>query len=392
MAESSNSGDRELFQLLQRLIATPSVNPGSRESFEAPFGEGRMAALLEAIVSPWGAETSAREVKPGRVSFVAKFGGADSSRSLMLEAHADTVGIEGMTVAPFEPAVRDGRMYGRGACDTKGSMAAMLLAIRRVLDEDGPPPVDVYFVSTCNEEAGADGAAALMAEGFRADAAVVGEPTDLSIIHAHKGIVRWAISTHGRAAHSSAPDQGASAISMMAKVIAAIDGPVAGALAEKHHPLLGEPTVSIGTIRGGTQTNVVPDGCTIEVDRRVLPSETAEEATREVRARLDALAKAEKDFRYTLVETQRYPPFDEDVDSPVSRCAAAACEKVLGKATFAVAPWGANAGIFKHAGIPCVILGPGSIRQAHTADEYVELAQVAKAIDVYAHIIRNAPA
>jgi len=383
---------KDLTELLSRLVATPSVNPGSRESFEAPFGEGRMAALLEEIVSAWGAETWVREVAPGRVNFVAKFAGADSSRSLMLEAHADTVGVEGMTVSPFEPAVRDGRMYGRGACDTKGAMAAMLLAIRRVLDEDGALPVDVYFVSTCNEEAGADGARALVDEGFRADAAVVGEPTDLSIIHVHKGIVRWRITTHGRAAHSSAPDQGANAISMMAKVVALIDGPVAGALAEKHHALLGEPTVSIGTIQGGTQTNVVPDNCTIQVDRRMLPSEAPDQATGEVRAQLDALAKGEKDFRYTLAETQRYPPFDEDVESPVSKCAAGACEKVLGKATFAAVAWGANAGIFKQAGIPCVILGPGSIRQAHTADEYVDLAEVAKAIGVYAQIIRDAPA
>ena len=307
----------------------------------------------------------------------------------MFEAHADTVGVEGMTVAPFEAVVENGRMYGRGACDTKGSMAAMLLAIRRVLDEDGALPVDIHFVATCNEEAGADGARALMGEGLGVEAIVVGEPTDLSIIHAHKGIVRWAITTHGRAAHSCAPDQGASAISMMAKVIAAIDGPVSEALAQKHHPLLGEATISIGTIHGGTQTNVVPDSCTIEVDRRVLPSETSEEATGEVRAQLDALAKGEKDFRYTLAQTQGYPPFDEDVGSPVSRWAAAACEKVLGAASFTVAAWGANAGVFKQAGIPCVILGPGSIRQAHTADEYIELTEVVKAIDVYAEMIRG---
>ncbi len=366
-------------ELLGRLVACPSVNP-VEGPVDGTRGEGRMAALLKELLGSWGAEVEVTEVHPGRPNLTAKFRGADDRRSVMFEAHSDTVPVAGMTVPPFGGKVEGGRLYGRGACDDKGPLAAMLLGIRRFLDAGRPFPVTTWLVSTCDEEIGATGARAL---GLRPDAAIVGEPTELRIYTAHKGAVRWRIATRGRSAHSSTPDRGVNAIVAMTAVIARLDGAYRATLASRPHPVLGAPTLSIGTIRGGTQLNVVPDRCEIEVDRRLVPGETAEAATAEVRAALAGL-----DVEFT--ELNRYPAFEERPEAPVARLAAAGCRAALGAAEFGSAPWCSNAGIFKAAGIPCVLFGPGSTAQAHTPDEYIELDQVDRAARAYAAMIAAA--
>ena len=379
----------DVIELLSRLVACPSVNPGDETPTGPPFGEARLCALLADLVTPWGAEVRIDEVAPGRPNFIARFAGERSDRSLMFEAHADTVLVDDMTIPPFEPTVKDGRLYGRGSCDTKASMAAMLAAIRTVLDAGGRPPTDLYFVATCNEVRGATGADALMDSSLRPTAAVVGEPTELRVIHAHKGVARWRISTRGVAAHSSTPELGVNAISMMQRVIAAIDGPVAARLKAKTHPSLGRPTISVGTIAGGTQVNVVPAECAIEVDRRLVPPETPKEVEAELTTELEQLRSSVEGFAFDIEQTFFYPPFSEDADSPIVSAAREACRAALGAEELGVAAYGTNAGHFKRAGIPCVVLGPGSARQAHTVDEYVSIEQVEKAVQVYAAIIRG---
>lgn len=379
----------EIAGLLGRLVACPSVNPGAAEGpFAPPFGEARLAELLAGILSGWGADVRLDEVSPGRPNLIACFEGVDPGRSIVLEAHNDTVRADNMTVPPFEPTVRNGRLHGRGACDAKGAMAAMLLGLKGVLDARGRPPVTTVFVSTCDEELGGGGARALLAGGFRADAAVVGEPTDLEIVHAHRGAVRWRVMTRGEPAHSSRAPAGANAIYHMRRVLEFVDGPYADALAmTPPHPLLGGPSVSVGTIRGGTQVNVIPSLCEIEVDRRTLPGERREDVTRGFREALDRLA-AELGFELDLRETQWYPPLDEPRDSPLATVVGEACGEALGDARFAGAAWASNAGFFSEAGIPSVVFGPGSVEQAHAADEHVLLEDVAKAARVYSNIIR----
>ena len=379
----------DVVELLSRLVARASVDPPPGAPAEPPFGEGALAGLLTEILSPWGARTETVEFAPGRFNFLARFDGADPGRTLMLEAHADTVAVEGMAVPPFDPVVRDGRLYGRGSCDCKGAMAAMLLGIRTVLDERGRLPATLRFVSTGDEEVGGTGARRLVAEGLHVDAAIVGEPTGLAIVHAARGGYRCRIVTKGRAAHSSDPSQGVSAIRKMARVVQGLEGPFAAELARRGHPLLGAPTVSVGVIRGGQQVNVVPDRCEIEVDRRTLPGEIRDGVARQLRRHLDAIGAADPQFAYDLEDLAWYPAFVEDREAPVARLAAEACRAVLGRAEFKAVPWTANSGIFKEAGIPCVLFGPGSSGQAHTADESVELDQVAKAVEVYAEIIRR---
>ena len=378
-----------VIELLARLVACPSVNPAGKETFAPPYGEERMSQLLAEIVTPWGAGVSIEEAAPGRPNFLARFRGKDSSRCLLLEAHSDTVQIDDMTIPPFEPSVREGRLYGRGSCDTKAALAAMLAAMREILDTDGRPPTDVLLGSSCNEEYGARGIQAMVKSGLGVDAAVVGEPTRLMPVHAHKGVIRWRIATHGVAAHSSLPEKGVSAISHMAKVIATIDGPLRSELARKSHPLLGAPRISVGTIRGGTQFNIVPSYCVIEVDRRLIPPETAEAAAGEVARLLEEYQREDPTFKFDIEHAMDYPPFYEEPDSPLIGLVQKACRDVGLSGELSAEPYGTNAGFLKTSGISCVVLGPGDAAQAHTVDEFVEIEQVEKAVALYAGIIRG---
>ena len=363
-------------ELLTELVACPSVTPQSGTPIRPPYGEAGMVELLAKLLRGWGGQVKITETAPGRPNILACFPGKNSKRSLLLDAHTDVVAVDGMIIPPFTPTIRDGKLYGRGASDTKGPMAAMLMGLRRVLDEDGQPPVTVWFAGTCNEELGATGAAALMASGFRADMAVVAEPTGFKIVYAHKGALRAAIETAGVAAHSSMPHLGVNAIYKMLPVIARLEKMTF----QNTHPKLGAPTLSVGTITGGSQVNIVPASCRIEVDRRLLPGETREEIVRQLVGNDDV----------TCTVTEFYLPFEEALDSPVVRLVAEVSRCVLGHTEFSTPPYATNAGAYKAAGIPSVIFGPGNLAQAHTKDEFIELALVEQGVDLFAEIIRQA--
>ena len=363
--------------LLAQLVACPSVNPQGVTPTGPPYGEAGMVELLAKLLRSWGGQVQIIETAPGRPNILACFLGKNPKRSLLLDAHTDVVAVEGMIIPPFTPTIHDGKLYGRGSCDTKGPMAAMLIGLRRVLDA-GQPPVTVWFAGTCNEELGGTGAAALMASGFRADVAVVAEPTELKIVHLHNGALRVCIETDGVAAHSSTPHLGVNAIYKMTPILHRLEHEVIPALAQRRHPQLGSPVLTVGTITGGSQVNIVPAKCRIDVDRRMLPTENRDSVVRE-------LAGNE-----SCTVTEFYPPLDEPTDSPVAQLVSGACRRVLGQAEFISKPYATNAGFFKAAGIPSVIIGPGAAAQAHTKDEFIELAAVEQAVAVYAEIIRSA--
>jgi len=206
--------------------------------------------------------------------------------------------------------------------------------------------------------------------------AVVAEPTSFKLVYTHKGALRAAIETAGVAAHSSMPHLGINAIYKMMPVITRLEKMTF----QNTHPKLGAPTLSVGTITGGSQVNIVPASCCIEVDRRLLPGETREEIVRQLIGNDDV----------TCTVTEFYPPFEESLDSPVIRLVAEASRRLLGRAEFITPPYATNAGAYKAAGIPSVIFGPGNLAQAHTKDEYIELALVEQAVDLFAEIIRKA--
>jgi len=249
--------------------------------------------------------------------------------------------------------------------------------------------VSVAF--TMGEELGHEGARHLAATGFRADAAVIGEPTGLDVVAAHKGVVRWKMATVGRSAHSSNPEKGCNAIVKMATVIRALEDRLIPQLRERSHPLLGSPTLSVGRIEGGLQVNVVPDRCTIELDWRILPGETWATARSELDAALAPACAKDPDLRVSIEEPyQEFAGMQTPLDAPIVRLAQEAVRRIDGRHPVRGVAYGTDGAELSPAGIPCVVLGPGHIEQAHTSSEFVEIQQVLKAAAIHREIIQTA--
>ena len=358
--------DEQVTRLLQDLVRIPSVSPcGDPGTPASNTGEARIAEYVAEFLRKLALDVEVREVQPGRPNVIGRFSSQGARQSVAFAPHTDTVSAAGMTIDPFAAEIRDGRLYGRGACDTKGSLAAMLAALanavrRREFREGG---LDVWFCALMGEESGSHGARALLERAFKADFAIAGEPTNCRVVHTHKGAMAFKIITRGKSVHSSTPERGESAIRKMAGVVDYLLGEYTDSLKQIHDATLGSPTTNVGIIRGGTQTNIVPDYCEIEVDRRIVPGENHEEILERLRERLSV--------EVDLVGV--CPPLYTDPQHPFIRA--------LGRETIG-APWFCDAAIFAQHGIPAIAFGPGDVAQAHTANEFVELSDVFEATRV----------
>jgi acetylornithine deacetylase len=394
----------DLIATLSELVATPSVNPMGREVSGPEYFEYRLTDYLERLFAKFSVPTWRQSIAPKRDNLLARLDGdpplEQGGGLVLMEAHQDTVPVDGMTISPFDPQVRDGRLYGRGSCDIKGGMATMLAALARLADERPTPRPTVVMACTVNEEHGFTGATGLCdlwsgksekpnpLLSRRPDAAIVAEPTNLQVVVAHKGMIRWRCHTLGRAAHSSQPQQGENAVFRMARVLRALEQyqrEVVGNLAD--HPLCGRPTLSVGTIHGGISVNTVPDRCTIEIDRRLSPGEDPKTAWQHV---VDFVAK--ETALGKLI--QHEPPFMQSRGLGDANNAAladrltTAVQAVTGKPCRKIGvAFGTDAACFATAGVPCVVFGPGSIEQAHTAEEWVPLNEVQQAADVLYRVL-----
>jgi acetylornithine deacetylase len=361
-------------QTLSDLVRINSVNP----AFQDGRPEAEIAAFIGQFFSACGIETWEQEVFPGRPNLVARLPGRNSSRRIVFEAHTDTASVAGMSIPPFEPEIRGGLLYGRGACDTKAGLAAMMHALASLARERLTPPCEVWAVAAADEEYSFRGVLRLC-QGLTAAAGVVSEPTSMRLVTAHKGCLRFRIHTRGVAAHSSKPQLGVNAITAMARVVLAIEKD-SEELAQLSHPLLDHPTCSIGTIRGGAQVNIVPDWCSIEIDRRLLPSEQIPQVLEQYDRLLGGIAGVEAHRDEPMLESG---PLQTRVDSAVAVVAAQVLSGMgLDPAPVGV-PYGSDASKLSQAGIPSIVLGPGSIDQAHAAAEYVECGQVEQAVEFY---------
>jgi acetylornithine deacetylase/succinyl-diaminopimelate desuccinylase family protein len=369
---------------LARLVEINSVNT----AFDGP-GELSLAEWIEDYFKECGIETRRQEVYPDRPNLIARLPGRDPSRKVVFEAHMDTVSIQGMTIPPFQPVIEGNLLYGRGSCDTKAGIAAMMEAIRSLHEEGFVPACDLWLAAAVDEEFSFGGAARFCGDGLQAEAAIVAEPTEMKLVVASKGVLRWRIVVHGRAAHSSKPELGKNAISHMARIILAIERHDEQ-LVSAPHPLLGPATSNVGIIRGGVQVNFVPDRCAIEIDRRLLPGEKVPEVLAGYQAVLDELGRQHPGLR-----AEMEPPMLVDqalstaADSKVVRTAAAVLTGLGRDPKPCGVPYGSDASKFSHAGIPSIIFGPGSIDRAHTACEYVEIDQVIEAFEFYRRFITN---
>ena len=386
----------DLEQVLKDLVALPSVNPMNGET-GPEYGEGRVTDYLEATFLDMGLPCERQTVTPGRENVFARLDG-DPERVVMLEAHQDTVPVQGMTIPPFDPQVRDGRLYGRGACDVKGGMAAMIGAVAALKDARPEGMPTVLFAGSVNEEHGFDGAAAFPRffheSGFlpRPPAfAIVAEPTDLDTVVAHKGQVRWRIHTEGVAVHSAQPERGVNAIYRMARVVNSLEHWARhGAPALGIHPLCGHTSLSVGTVTGGVGVNVVPDRCTIEIDVRGLPGDDP----MAVRGSVEEHLRSDPEVDFEVVHDDPFLvglPLADDGNGPLADALVAAVRQQAGRGEAVAVPFGTDAAQFQAEGIPSVVFGPGSIEQAHTRDEWIELAQLAVARDAICRAVVALP-
>jgi len=368
----------KLLDTLSDLVRIKSVNP----AYEEGSSEAELVAYVERFCRDRGIETRLQEVLPGRSNLIARLPGRRADRRLLFEAHADTVSTKGMSIPPFEPTISGGRLYGRGSCDTKGAMAALLHAAASIR-KDPANPSEVWIVVAVDEEHAFRGALKAV-EGVRAAGAVILEPTDLRVVIASKGCLRWRIRTRGTAAHSSRPELGRNAIADMARVILALEEDAAR-LTRSVDPWVGSPTLSIGVIEGGVQVNMVPESCSILVDRRLIPGEEIPEVMAAT-ARLLASTGLPVTMDPPTLED---PPMRTPPDSAVAAAASNSLRKLGLNPEPKGVPYGSDASKFSRAGIPSVIVGPGSIDQAHTAAEFVPCDQVEQAFEFYRTMMRD---
>jgi acetylornithine deacetylase len=420
-------------ETLQLLIQTPSVNPMNRDVAGPTYGESRMTALVGEICERQGWPYSQQRVHEGRFNLLALIEGSPPPQGggelILWDVHQDTVPVEGMTVDPFGGEIRGGRVYGRGACDVKGSMAAMLAALSRIAEPSLGPSLQgrgnerrptIVLACTVNEECGFTGSklltrgwnnpdmsrppagseeAASMAGGAiaarlcrqRPDVAIVAEPTQFNVVLAHQGAVRWRCHTLGKAAHTSRPDAGINAIYAMAQIVQAIERYHSDlSITAPMHPLCGRPSVCVSTIQGGVGINTVPERATIEIDRRLGPEEQPDIAYNDLIQFLAAHAEVGG------CRVEHDPPFMasgglSDKHNRVFAERVAGIVHDSGRPSELVGvPFGTDASILSATGVPTIVFGPGSIDQAHTADEYIEIEQVEFATDVFYRIANGA--
>ncbi|NNE90352.1 MAG: M20 family metallopeptidase [Verrucomicrobiales bacterium] len=373
--------DQSPVSILQSLVSIPSVNPDGDPGTDQT-GESSCAKWVRTFLKECGAEVWRDEVLPGRPNVIGRFFSEESAGEkpkFLFAPHTDTVGVGGMTIDPFGAEIRDGRLWGRGASDTKGTMAAMLWALAQVAKRDGGFEnlgLNVGFVGLMGEETGQPGSIHF-AEKYRGqwDFAIVGEPTELDVVHVSKGCVWAELTVHGKSAHGATPERGENAITKMLPLYEAIDNELRAELAEFTHPLLGSSTVNPGIIRGGTRTNIVPAECRLSLDFRETPSlHAAGGALGKLAVLLQKHGWSGEVEIKTTVDSE---PLDTDPKHPFIKKLETLGSKTVG------APWFCDAARLASGDIPAVACGPGSIAQAHTEDEFLEIEKLRAGAEFY---------
>ena len=374
-----------LEELLAQMVSFDTVNPLVGGPAD---GEEKLAAHLETLARGWGLSTR-RAAVPGNTSgarnLIITCEPVPGGEWLMFESHMDTVSVAGMTIAPHGGKIEGGRLYGRGACDTKGSGAAMLWAMREYA-RDARRPRNAALVFAVDEEVRMTGAQAFAKNELKEflpklRGVIVGEPTLLKPIVAHNGVIRWRTITRGRAVHSSIPSKGVSAISAMLKVVETLESKYVPTVT-RSHPLTGSAAASVNVIRGGAAVNIIPAYCEIECDRRTVPGETEEMILRE-RDTVLAGQPVEHDSLYVV------PSMDDALGRDFHQWISPVLTRHGCDATGRGAAYVTDASHYAAAGAPSIVFGPGDLAQAHTKDEWVALDQLNKASAVYLDLLRT---
>jgi acetylornithine deacetylase/succinyl-diaminopimelate desuccinylase-like protein len=371
-------------QLLRELIALPSVNPAFVPPRDPRAGEQRVAGFVAATAAQAGLDVELQEVLPDRANVLARLTPAGSIKQrVVLAPHLDTVGGEAATL--FQPRLSNGRVYGRGACDTKGSIACMLRALATLAQSaTRPQHTEILLAGLVDEENAQTGSRALAASGLKADLAIVGEPTQLRLVTAHKGDVWLRLLARGKAAHGARPELGRNAVHLMARVVDLLETIYAARLRRRRHSLLGHATINVGVIAGGSQPNIVPDRCTIDIDRRTLPGESEATVRKEIRS---LLTQHQLPTTFASIRGGPCPALQTDIRLPLVR----SFLKVARQTRPVGVDYFCDAAVLAHGGIPSVVFGPGDIAQAHTVDEWIAIRQLELGTTLLIEFLRSLP-
>jgi acetylornithine deacetylase len=369
-------------RLLRDLVAIDSVNPSL---VPGAAGEGAIATAIATHLRAIGLDVHVQDAAPGRPNVVGVLDGDRAGPTLMFCGHVDTVGVEGM-VSPFDPVERGGRLYGRGAQDMKGGVAAMIDAAR-VLKARGWRRGRLIVAAVVDEEYASLGADALVRD-WSADAAVVTEPTELQVAIGHKGFAWVEIEVRGRAAHGSRPQEGIDAIVRMGRVLGRLERLDRELQAREPHPLMGTASVHASIIAGGRELSVYPDRCVVQLERRTIAGESDRDAVGEVAAILESLAAEERGFEASCRLMFSRPPYELPSSHPLpARLCAAAAAAGCRPATVGMSFW-TDAAVLAQAGIPSVLFGPGGAG-LHSAEEYAIVADVLACRDALVRFVEE---
>lgn len=375
----------EVANLAGELVKIPSYSGLKNQ-------EEQVAEYIYSFFRREGIKTELKEVLKGRPNVYAVLKGKGEGPSLMITGHTDTVPPYEMTIDPFSGEIKDGRVYGRGAVDMKGPIAAMMMAMvglkRCGIELKG----DLVFAGAINEEEKSEGTEYIVNNGPRTDAAIVGEPTRLQIAAGHRGLEWLEIIIKGRATHGGTAKKGINAISKAAKFITKVERDLIPRLPERKHPLIGEPVLNFGVIQGGDQPSTVAGRCSIKIDRRWTPGETLEQVLKDFTDIIDELHSEDPDFNAEIkriennMATMDHYPMEIDLNHPLVKTLSGVTHEVLGcESDITSFPAWTDASLLSNFGnIPCVVFGPGDLARAHSAEEYIEIRELYSAYLIYA--------
>jgi acetylornithine deacetylase len=363
-------------QLLSDLVAINSINP---DLVLGSPGESEIARFIADWLERAGLEVHLEEPVSGRPNVIGIAQGTGGGRTLMLNGHMDTVGVQGMA-QPFQPEIRNGHLYGRGAYDMKGGVAACMLAVaearRHALRGD------VIFTAVMDEEYAGLGTSAMVGR-YRADAAIVAESTELRLILAHRGFVWLEVETLGVAAHGSRPDLGVDAITRMGRVLVELERLDQDLRANPSHALLGSGSVHASLIQGGRELSSYPDRCLLSVERRTLPGETPQAVEAELHEILERLQREDPSFQAIARRGLDRSSLETPEDAAIARAVKGAAARVIGRSPeVAGVPYWTDAATLHGAGIPSILFGPAGAG-AHALEEWVDLESVRVCAEVY---------
>jgi acetylornithine deacetylase/succinyl-diaminopimelate desuccinylase family protein len=373
-----------VISLLSDLVAIDSVNPSL---VAGAAGEAQIADAVETHMRAIGLDVHRQDVAPGRPNVIGVLEGSERGRSLMFCGHIDTVGVAGMQ-SPFTPMIREGRLYGRGAQDMKAGVAAMIDAAR-VAQADGFRRGRLVIAAVVDEEYASIGADALVRE-WKADAAVVTEPTDLQIGVGHKGFAWATIETRGRAAHGSRPAEGRDAILRMGRVLARLEQLDRELQSRKPHPLVGTGSLHTSIIEGGRELSSYPDLCRLQLERRTVPGESAHTFAREMSDLVNTLRDADPELDASVELMFSRPPYELPSSHDLPRALEAVAATAGARSSNVGMSFWTDAAILGEAGIPSVLFGPGGAG-LHSREEYVVVNEVTICRDALAGLAKTWP-